>query len=225
MRLFQSFCIFLCFSVLLCSCNSDKETKVITKDKVNSDNLYQLDLSRTQIIWNGYMTTDREKVVGMFTDFTCDRNNREYTSLNDLITGLNFTIKTSSSISGNQIRDLNLKYYFFKQFTDNFELKGSIISVVGDSIDVKFKIFSESKIIRLGYRQIDIKSSLSENHYDCLLEIKGSIDLKEQFNAIEAYNNISDKCHDLHKGSDGISKTWTHVDVHVKAFIDKKPFK
>ena len=72
---------------------------------------------------------------------------------------------------------------------------------------------------------IDIKSSPSENHYDCLLEIKGSIDLKEQFNAIEAYNNISEKCHDLHKGSDGISKTWTHVDVHVKAFIDKKPFK
>ena len=80
--------------MLLCSCNSNKETKVIIKEKVSSDNLYQLDLSRTQIIWNGYMTTDREKVVGMFTDFTCDRNNSEYTSLNDLITGLNFTIKT-----------------------------------------------------------------------------------------------------------------------------------
>jgi len=56
-------------------------------------------------------------------------------------------------------------------------------------------------------------------YYDHIVEIKGSINLESQFDALKAYNAISNKCYDLHKGADGISKTWKQVDVHVKALV------
>jgi hypothetical protein len=217
--------LFLYLAIVFFSCHSGQKTEIKKKEILSNNKSYQLDLSKTQVIWNGYKTTDKMKVVGMFTEFTCDRADQEFSSLDDLITDLTFSVKTSSSISGDQIRDLNLKHYFFKKLTNNFEIQGSLLEVVGDSIDVKFQIFSESKIIRLGYRKIDIKSSSPEIYPDCLVELKGSIDLKKQFNAIKAYNSIAKKCYDLHKGSDGVSKTWTQVDVHVKAFIDTKTLK
>ena len=52
-----------------------------------------------------------------------------------------------------------------------------------------------------------------------MVEIKGSINLESQFDALKAYNAISNKCYDLHKGGDGISKTWKQVDIHVKVLV------
>ncbi len=55
--------------------------------------------------------------------------------------------------------------------------------------------------------------------FDQIVEIKGSINLGSQFDALKAYNAISNKCYDLHKGADGISKTWKQVDVHIKTLV------
>ena len=51
-----------------------------------------------------------------------------------------------------------------------------------------------------------------------------SINLESQFDALKAYNAISNKCYDLHKGADGISKTWKQVDIHVKALVVNTSF-
>ena len=36
---------------------------------------------------------------------------------------------------------------------------------------------------------------------------------------LQAFNAISKKCYDLHKGADGVSKTWKQVDVLIKALV------
>ena len=54
---------------------------------------------------------------------------------------------------------------------------------------------------------------------DYMIEISGSIDLESQFGGLQAFNAISKKCYDLHKGADGVSKTWKQVDVLIKALV------
>ena len=54
-----------------------------------------------------------------------------------------------------------------------------------------------------------------------MIQIKGSIDLVESLGALKAFESISNKCYDLHKGPDGISKTWKEVEVLIKAPIIK----
>ena len=66
------------------------------KMKTEEDS-YQFDIENTKVIWNGYKTNDKTKVVGYFNEFSCDREGQEFSSIEDLVNGLQFSIKSSSS--------------------------------------------------------------------------------------------------------------------------------
>ena len=211
---FQYLIAFLAILFFACNNNNNQEQK---KDNIQpSLTSYQLDIENTKIIWNGYKTNDKIKVVGVFNEFDCDRESQEFSSIEDLVTGLNFSVKSSSSSSGDVIRDRNLNDHFFKYLTKDFVINGTLNQVVGDSIDVNFDVFGQTKQIRFGFSYSYIPTC---PYYDIMVEIKGRINLELEFDAIKAYKSIHDKCYHLHKGSDGISKTWRHVDVHVKAVV------
>ena len=57
-------------------------------------------------------------------------------------------------------------------------------------------------------RQVKFTHSIVNN----VLKLRALISLDEM-GAYKAYNSISAKCYDLHKGADGISKTWDEVNV------------
>ena len=204
--------IFILF--ISCGRNNNKE---VQQEKIKTElDSYQFDIENTKVIWNGYKTNDKIKVVGYFNEFSCDREGQEFSSIEDLVTGLKFSVKSSSSLSGDAMRDKNLKDHFFKYLTDNFVINGTLNQVVGDSIDVTFDVFGQTKQIRLVFLDNIIPGC---PYFDHMVEIKGSINLESQFDALKAYNAISNKCYDLHKGADGISKTWKQVDVHVKVLV------
>jgi hypothetical protein len=48
----------------------------------------------------------------------------------------------------------------------------------------------------------------------------GSIDLMD-FKAGEAVSSLNKKCFDLHKGADGVSKTWSEVAINLKGTIKR----
>ena len=201
--------------MIFISCNSNnKEYK--QENIITEGDSYQFDIENTKVIWNAYKTNDKIKVVGYFNEFSCDREKQRFSSIEELVNGLQFSIKSSSSSSGDVIRDQNLKDYFFKYLTDDFVIKGTLSQVVNDSIDVTFDVFGKTKQIRLAFLYNIIPGC---PYYDHMLEIKGSINLESQFDALKAYNAISNKCYDLHKGADGISKTWKQIDVHIKALV------
>ena len=197
-----------------CGRNNNKE---VQQEKIKTEvDSYQFDIENTKVIWNGYKTNDKVKVVGYFDEFSCDREDQEFSSIEELVNGLQFSIKSSSSVSGDGIRDQNLQDHFFKYLTDGFVINGTLIQVFGDSIDVSFDVFGQTKQIRLAFLDNIIPGC---PYFDHMVEIKGSINLESQFDALKAYNAISKKCYDLHKGGDGISKTWKQVDVHIKALV------
>ena len=202
--------------ILFISCNSNKHKEVEEKSTITEEASYQFDIENTKVIWNGYKTNDKIKVVGYFSEFSSNRENKEFSSIEELVNGLQFSIKSSSSSSGDPMRDQNLKDHFFKYLTDDFVINGTLNQVVNDSIDVTFNVFGQTKQIRLAFLYNIIPGC---PYYDHIVDIKGSINLESQFDALKAYNAISNKCYDLHKGADGISKTWKQVDIHVKALV------
>ena len=91
--------------------------------------------------------------------------------------------------------------------------------VKGNNKKIKLLISASSqKIFHYFYAFLD-NIIPSCPYFDHIIQIKGSINLESQFDALKAYNAISNKCYDLHKGVDGISKTWKQVDVHIKALV------
>ena len=54
-----------------------------------------------------------------------------------------------------------------------------------------------------------------------LVEIKGIIDIGVDLGGVLAYDSIHEKCEQLHTGGDGVSKTWTEVEVLVKVPISR----
>ena len=201
--------------IIFISCNSNKHNEVEKESAITEGDSYQFDIENTKVIWNGYKTNDKIKVVGYFNEFSCDRENQEFSSIEELVNGLQFSIKSSSSSSGDVMRDQNLKDHFFKYLTDDFVINGTLGIPINDSIDVIFDVFGQKKSIRFGFYTYTVPSCPYD---DQIISIRGTINLVNQFNEI-AYNSLHSKCVDLHKGADGISKTWEEVDIHIKALV------
>ena len=207
---------FILFALVFFSCNNNNTQEAKQKNSQISENSYQLSIENTKVIWNGYKTNDKLKVVGYFDEFSCDREEKKFSSIDELVNGLQFSIKSSSSVSGDPIRDKNLKDHFFSYLTKDFVINGTLGQPINDSIDVDFSVFGQTKTLRFGCQYNIVPASPNS---DYLIEIRGSIDLESQFGGLQAFNAISKKCHDLHKGADGVSKTWKQVDVHIKASV------
>ena len=200
----------LILSVALFSACTDSKKNQTTETSVvveKTDCLYSFDENTSKVFWAAYKTNDKLKVVGQFKELKTDRVGQKFSSLEELVNGLNFSINTASSASGDEIRDLSLKAYFFQLFTDNFEVKGSLAEMKESVVTATIDVFGVQKNIKLTY-------SLDED----ILKMKGTLSL-EQIGAVDAYNSIHSKCIDLHKGADGISKTWDDVDVIIEVPI------
>ena len=190
--------------IIFFSCTEQKDKHVVVSQSVDKDCFYSFDESMTRVFWAGYKTDDKLKVIGQFKELKTDRTNQQFSSLEELVNGINFSINSASSVSGDEIRDLSLKEYFFQLFTENFQINGSLAEMNKESITAKINIFGSTKNITLSYS--------AENE---ILKMKGTFSL-EEFGALKAYNSIHKKCFDLHKG-----KTWDDVDVIIEVPILK----
>ena len=51
-----------------------------------------------------------------------------------------------------------------------------------------------------------------------MVTLSGTLNL-EDFNATSAIESLNKVCFDLHKGTDGISKTWSDVNIEVATYL------
>ena len=216
-NIYNHFLLPLSLSLIIFSCNNKENSETIRETITLPEGvLYKLDMTaeNIEINWKAYKTNEKTAVSGSFSEFSSDRNGKEYERIEDLVDGLNFSISSLSSSSSDAIRDLNLKNYFFKYLTDNFKINGTLGRPINDSIDVYFDVLEKNNPIRFAYSTYLTTSKYSNQ----IIQIKGKLNLVNQFNG-EAFNSIHKQCFDLHKGSDGVSKTWEEVDVHIKVLV------
>ena len=203
----QFFLSIFLFSVFI-SCNQDnrKSSKAIIKPMPC---MYGFNEEETKVSWNAYKTTDKIMVAGYFDSLTTDRTGMTYRTIKEFVNGIKFSINSSSSLSGDVARDMSVRDYFFNLFTENFEINGTLEVVSQKLITAHLDIYG-----------VDTRVPLSYNISEGILFMKGSVSLNE-IGAINAYNSIHEKCIDLHRGPDGISKTWDTVDIIIEIPVIK----
>ena len=72
----------------------------------------------------------------------------------------------------------------------------------------------------LTLNNVEREATLNYTLEDALLTLTGEIDLInfQAENAVAALNNV---CEDLHKGEDGITKTWSIVELSIETTLNK----
>lgn len=189
--------LFLLSSLILTSCNSKK-----------SEESFSVDTANSKIIWTAYKTTDKVPVQGEFKEVKVKDGNG--TSIEDAVSNLKFTIPVSSIFTNNTDRDKKILDHFFAVMINSMSLKGSI------HLEENNKAYAQ-----LSLNGVSSKLPLNYEIHQNVVKLTGVLEL-DQWEAMEAVKSINDACYDLHKGADGVSKTWSDVAIDLSIPVIKK---
>jgi len=187
-------------NVVIISCK-----KEIKKDAAQ----FSIEQKTITVNWTGYKTTEKIAVKGEFKEIRILNVKNDTTAVGAL-NNTQFEIPISSLFSNNTERDTKLKKIFFGVMDATLSLTGTLHLNSDGTGTVDLKMNGVSKEIPVTH----VTSSQ-------LVELEGKLNL-EDWNAQPALESLSKACFDLHKGEDGISKTWSEVGLSAVIYLKKK---
>lgn len=198
----------ICSFLIITSCkNEDKKEKEVTT-KIEKTDIYTVNSEKTSVKWTAYKTTAKLPVSGTFN--TIDIKSKKGNTAIDALNGAQFSIPISSVFSDNEERDGKLKASFFGSMLDTVLLSGLLSFDENNMCTASIKMNGVTHNLSLSF-------SAEENTFT----FKGLMNL-EDWSAIEAIESLNKVCFDLHKGEDGISKTWNEVAIEITTTISKQ---
>lgn len=189
---------FILLVVSFVACKTDK--KKISKAK------YSLETKTTKINWTAFKTTDKVPVKGTFKTINVVNNHVSESPL-EALNNIEFSIPVNSIDSKNEKRDAKLVKYFFGTMKNTTALIG------------KLNVSKDGKgTVNLRMNGISKDFPITHTISGQLVQINATINLDnwEGKLAIDALNKA---CNELHKGKDGISKTWSEVQINIAAYL------
>lgn len=191
-------------SLILASCGGENSNETSDGKK------FSIKENTIILKWTAYKTTEKVGVGGEFTEVKV-KNVVSADHLYKATEGLEFSIPVSSLYTNNDSRDTKLKEKFFGMMQNTELISGRVNAVEGD--DTK------------GHGVIDLKM----NNVSCDLPFDYTIENNEfklssvlnllSWKAEVALDSLNQACYDLHKGADGISKTWAEVQINASVEI------
>lgn len=188
------------FSLTIISCK-----KEVKKEPVK----FSVEPKTITVKWTGYKTTEKKAVNGKFEKIIVT-NTKSSTSAIEALNGAQFEIPISSLNSGNEERDGKLKQLFFGVMEATLSLTGILHLNDNGTGTINLKMNGVQKEIPITY----IASAQ-------LVELEGTMNL-DDWNAQPALASLAKACFELHKGPDGISKTWNEVTVGAAIYLNKE---
>ena len=192
------------FSLLSCenqtkTDNTDEQSNK-TEELVKEVEALAFDTQNITINWTGYKKTEKTPVKGVFQVANVS-NIKSSSNIVEALNGVEFEIPVSSIFSKNEDRDSKLQELFFGVMDNTLSLKGSLtLEENGDGY------------IDLLMNGVQNKLAIKYQSFDDSLSLSGILDLID-WKAEEAVKSLNEACLDLHKGDDGLSKTWSEVAV------------
>lgn len=168
---------------------------------------YKLDKNSVEIGWTAFKTTEKVAVDGSFKHVTV---NGKLTAPNraKLLKGLTVEVDKSSLETGKPERNVTVGKFFFDK------LAGGKIS--GRVTDFNEDAKSMILVLQLNGQKKDVAMTV-ETAGD-VMKAKGSFDVLD-FGAKDAMGSLNQACLDLHKGKDGVSKTWSEVILNFQGKV------
>ena len=171
---------------------------------------FELDKNHSQVGFIAYKFTEKTGVPGKFTKYkqtgpTTAKSAREY------VEATQFEVDPNSVDTANPGRDETIRRHFFKLLKVK-KISGKVISLPkGDKGTMKLQLRLNGT-----EKPVDLSYTLSGEKFSA----KGDIDILE-FDMLGPFEGIHKACKDLHKGKDGVSKTWSTVTLTVDAKLKK----
>ena len=177
---------------------------------------YSTDPNNISVQWTGFKTTDKVAVHGKFNSVkNLRRLEKSYTSLPQLLKAAAIEVDMLSVDTSAPPRDETLKEHFFKQLKGKFLAVGTLTQIKANkgntgtaSMNLKFN--DQTKRVPVNFTYTN----------DGTFNLTGKMDLAN-FTAHEALQSLNKACLDLHKGPDGVSKTWSEVEFSVTTKINE----
>lgn len=193
---------FLVFTIGLLTVSCKKDKKIETPTEEVKSELVGLNIIQdsTKVNWTAYKTSDKVAVGGSFTEIIIE-NEKIAETVDEALEGASFSIPVSSLFTNNPERDGKLKEFFFGVLK-NTEMIGGTFN------------FRQGKcFLTLSLNDITKQFEVNHEFIDNKFLINAVLNL-DDFGAQEALTSLNKVCGDLHKGADGVSKTWNEVAIN-----------
>jgi hypothetical protein len=191
-------------AILLTNCKSETKadaTKETVKEVPKSTAKFSLKTAKNDIGWTAYKTTEKIPVNGQFKKVNITANG-DGNTIKEAINNTEFAIPVSSIFTKDSSRDYKIRKFFF-----------SIMDT--DLLSGKLEISSESTgIATIKMNGITNKIPFAYVINDNVFSMKASLDINK-WNAKAAIASLNKVCEELHKGADGVSKTWDEVALNI----------
>ncbi len=195
--------LFVLIALNFSACKKEEKKKEITATQ------YTVNKYNTAINWTAFKTTDKVPVKGKFTTLNITKT-KSGATLTEALNGVEFSIPVSSIFSNNPSRDSKLQNLFFGVMKNTELLSGTIHLTDKTSGYVDF---SMNGVIE--------KLNFTYTTGEKTIEIKSIMNL-DTWQAQAAVASLNEACFELHKGADGVSKTWNEVAIDITVHFSKK---
>ncbi|MDO7135348.1 YceI family protein [Algibacter lectus] len=200
--------LFLAMAVSLASCKNEKKDNTTTETVTTETAVqYVVKPEATSVKWTAYKTTEKKPVGGEFKVLRFDE--KTGATPEEALNNLSFSIPVSSVFTNDatNTRDAKIKTSFFGAMLDTELLTGTIQYADG--------AYSASITMNGVTSDLPLDVKITEERR---VVMTGVMDLKE-WDALGALESLNKVCFDLHKGPDGVSKTWDDVAIEVNTFL------
>ncbi len=214
----------LTMTVLSCK-NQSSDTSPTNKPAQTTENVqantpenksctYSLEPQDVKVQWTAYKFNEKAAVKGGFNQTTLS-GPRSATSLKALVQGMQMEIDGNSFESGDPGRNATVRQFFFEKLTPPFKLHGTLADLQGDEqsgqLTLNITLNGNTQKIPFTYQSTPEGSFIAQGKIDLL-----------QFGAQGAFDSLHKACEVQHTGKDGVSKTWTEVDLQITAPVKKQ---
>ncbi len=197
---------FALLTITATSCKSEakKEEKKeeTTTTVVEKTAPYSLKTAENSINFTAYKTTEKVPVKGVFKKVNVLKGG-EGNSVKEAINGTEFEIPISSIETKDNGRNLKIRKFFFGVMENTVSLTGKLMIDNDSTGTADFTMNGLTTKLPFTY-SIDGKAFTMNTTMDV-----------NKWNAQSAIDSLNVVCKDLHKGADGVSKTWNEVAINV----------
>ncbi|MBN20274.1 MAG: hypothetical protein CL678_03215 [Bdellovibrionaceae bacterium] len=173
--------------------------------------LYSIDSKKSQIGWKAFKYSEALKagVPGSFKKVAYKETYKP--NLEKALQATPVEIDLQTVDTKNPGRDQTLTKSFFTLILGK-KIKARFLKMKASKALVAIQLNKKTKTVEMKVKKH------SENHWS----LEGSIDLLADFGLKKQFESLHQACKGLHTGSDGISKTWTDVELHAEVYFKKK---
>ena len=170
--------------------------------------------AKTQVRWTAFKTSDKVAVGGQFNQVNAKSGGESSTKITDILETIVFNIPTSSTNTENEDRDAKIVKSFFGAMSKTDIILGHVKSALGDNV-------SGTCTFYLTINNVEKETTLDYTVEDTTVKLTGEVDMVD-FGAEGAVASLNEICGALHTGADGVTKTWSVVELAIEATLTKE---